>query len=304
MITPFKLHQEIINIIGNYGIIKNYREGSKRTGVWEIQCKSDLKKYFVKSFTRKNRWHPEVFAYKNWIPEILPYAPELIGVIDQDDLYAIIISSLEGITLREAVGLSENQISNAYYKAGELTKILHKKFSGDYFGRPDCNGNPIEIFSHSDPVYYLNHSIIEALEKGKELNCFENREIQLGEWVLKNTHLFQDCVPRAVSWDSSPNNWVVDERTGEFLGFIDFENMLWGFEVDNFTMMYERYFPNFPKGKEAFFKGYGLEALEEKSQQIKIACIKAGLCNVVWGQIFNDERSVSLARKMLSMINI
>lgn len=43
MITPFKLHQEIINIIGNYDIIKNYREGSKRTGVWEIQCKSDLK---------------------------------------------------------------------------------------------------------------------------------------------------------------------------------------------------------------------------------------------------------------------
>ena len=91
--------------------------------------------------------------------------------------------------MRQTVGLSETQISNAYYKAGELTRILHKKFSGDYFGRPDCNGK-----------------------------------------------------------------------------------------------MYERYFPDFPKGEKAFFKGYGLEVLEEKSQQIKIACIKAGLCNVVWGE--------------------
>lgn len=304
MITPSNLHQNVVNLIGNYDIIKNHREGSKRTGVWEVQVRGDYKRYFVKSFIRKSRWGPEVFAYKNWIPDILPYAPELIGIIEQDDLYAIIISSLGGITLREAVGLTETQISNAYYKAGELTKILHTKFSGNYFGRPDCNGNPIEIFSHSDPVYYLRHSLIEALEKGKELGCFSNRELQLGEWALENAQIFQECVPRAVNWDSSPNNWVVDERTGEFLGFIDFENMLWGFEVDNFTMMYERYFPDFPKGMEVFFKGYGEEILKEKSQHIKIACVKSGICSVVWGLTYNDERSIFLAKRMLSMINI
>lgn len=304
MITPVELHLKIVELLGEYDMIRNYREGSSRTGVWKIKSKSDSKTYFVKSYMRKTRWHPEVFAYKHWIPSVLPYAPELIDVLEGENFQAIIITSLGGITLREATHLSEIQIERAYYKAGELTRVLHSKFEGTYFGRPDCNGNPIEIFHHHDPVYYMHHSILEAFNRGKELGCLNNKETKLAEWAIENADLFQNSVPLAVSWDSSPNNWVVSEENGEFLGMIDFENMMWGFDVDNFTMMFERYFPNFPKGKDAFFEGYGTDVLKNKALHIKLACIKAGLSGIVWGISFKDERTVLLARKMLASIHL
>ncbi len=212
---------------------------------------------------------------------------------------AIIITVLEGVTLREMSGLADEQIERAYFKAGELTRVLHDKFKGTYFGRPDCAGKPIEIFHHEDPVYYMQQSILDALNGGKETQCFGLEELRLAEWALDRVDIFEGVVPCAVSWDSSPNNWIVSKKTGEFMGMIDFENMLWGFSVDNFTIMYERYFLNFPQGKNAFFSGYGLDILEEKEVQIKLACIKAGLSGIVWGTRFGDRRSVLLARRML-----
>lgn len=304
MIKPLRLHNMVTLILGDYDIINSFREDSVRTRVWKIKTKKNSQNYFIKLFKRKSRWGPEVYAYKNWVPEILPYAPRLVKTIEEEDIYAIIISSIEGITLREAVNLSEEQIINAYNKAGEVTKILHEKFCGEYFGRPDCNGNPIEIYHHEDPIHYLTYNLNEILKKGKESSCFDKWEIELGKWALEHIYLFKNSIPRAINWDSSPNNWIVDEGTGKFLGLIDFENMIWGFEVDNFTIMYERYFPMFPSGKEAFFKGYGIEILEEKSREIKVACIKAGLANIIWAINYNDKKTLTLAKNMLTTIQV
>lgn len=301
MIYPIELHNRLIKTIGEYEVVNNYREGSKRTCVWKITSKSDSKNYFVKSYYRKSRWHPEVFAYKNWIPIIHPYAPYLIDSYEDSDLQAILVTELKGNTLREANNLSERQIENAYYKAGQLTQIIHSGFKGDFFGRPDCEGNPIEIFHHENPVYYYRQSILQSYNKGKKIGCFKSHEIDLAEWAVKNADVFENEYPRAVSWDSSPNNWIVNEE-GEFQGFIDFENMLWGFDVDNFTILFERYFSNLPSGKEAFFRGYGYDILNEKSEKIKMACIKAGIGGIVWGLEFNDDRSVMLARIMLESL--
>lgn len=302
LIIPFELHKEVIEVLGDYEVIRNHRKGSKRTVVWEIQSLNYNKRYFVKVFYRKSRWGPEVFAYENWTPKILPFAPQLISVIEKNNIYAIIISSLGGVTLREAKGLSEEQIQKAYQKAGEITRTLHQNTYGSYFGRPDNEGNPIEIYHSNDPVDYMQHSIIDALDKGKEINCFDSRELSLAKWALDNISSFESFIPRAVCWDSSPNNWLVDEHSGDFIGLIDFENMLWGLEVDNFTILYERYFPDFPKGEDAYFNGYGSKVKDNWSTQIDIALIKAGLCGMVWGLINDDERSVVLARRMLSKI--
>lgn len=303
LLTPPELHQEIVKIWGEYEIIQNYRRGSKRTGVWEIRPKiKDSETFIVKSYNRKTRWHPEVFAYKNWIPAIHPYAPELIKTLQGENYQAIIITSLKGITLKQASHLPEKKVKEAYKKAGELTKKLHRSFKGSYFGRPDCRGNPIEIFYHTDPVCYMQQSILGPIEQGEKLDCFDRKEENLAEWALERAEIFKDSTPRAVSWDSSPNNWIVDPENGEFLGMIDFENMVWGFDVDNFYMVMERYFPDFPQGKEAFFRGYGREILEEKALQIRVACVKAGLNGVVYGVLQEDKRTENLAREMLASI--
>ncbi len=302
MITPLELHHKVFELLGDFTIIKNHREGSKRTGVWEIQAKCSMKKFYVKSFSRVNRWHPEVYAYKNWITSIKPFAPELVGVINDNGIYAIVISSLGGVTLMDARGLTDVQKEEAFYKAGELTKLIHNGFEGKFFGRPDIDGNPIEIYHSQDPVEYYEMAIKEALNHGKLKGYYNTKELLLGEWALNNSCIFKNEMPRPTSWDSSPNNWIVDESNGDFLGMIDFENMLWGFAVDSFTILFDRYFPEFPKGEKAFFVGYGYDILTEKEGQIRLACIKSGLCNINFGYSFKDDRMVAIGRKMLGMI--
>ncbi|WP_069651031.1 aminoglycoside phosphotransferase family protein [Caloranaerobacter ferrireducens] len=301
MIQPNELHKRIIKNIGEYEILINHREGSKRTGVWKIRSLLNQRCYYVKTHSRKSRWHPEVFAYRNWISEILPYAPELIESFEGDDWQGILITSLDGVTMREA-NLSRKQEEEAYYKAGELTKLLHTKFKGTYFGRPDCNGNPIEIFHHTDPVYYIKKSLIDLYEKGKKLNCFNSKESFLAEWAIENVDIFKSTHPVPISWDSTPNNWLINKH-GEFIGMIDFENMLWGIPADNFTILFERYFPQSPKGKEAFFRGYGLNDIKDMKLQIKITCIKMGLADLVWGLENKDDRVIKLGKQMLEYID-
>jgi len=303
MIENHFLHEKVVESIGPYKVLKNHRAGSNRTGVWEIRRKSDNKNYFVKSYYRKSRWHPEVFAYRNWIPSIYPFAPNLICTIDEGETYAIIISSLGGMTVREAEHLNELQLQKIYFLVGELTSTMHKTFLGRYFGRPDNEGNPIEIYCHNDPVVYFQESIHNSIHKGAEMGIYTEHEIKLSEWALRNAGMFKGTKPRAVSWDSSPNNWIVNDK-GEFVGLIDFENMLWGFEEDNFFILYERYFPNYPKVEIAYFKGYGENVPTDRADHIKAICIKAAISSILWGETVKDERSIRLAHGLLSTIRI
>jgi len=64
-----------------------------------------------------------------------------------------------------------------------------------WFGRPDKNGNPIEIYHHSDPVCYIKNSLLEIYNKGLGLNCYNSNEISLAEWALQNIEVFKDSIP-------------------------------------------------------------------------------------------------------------
>ncbi|HHW30258.1 MAG TPA: hypothetical protein GXX20_01070 [Clostridiaceae bacterium] len=138
--------------------------------------------------------------------------------------------------------------------------------------------------------------------KGLDLNYYNADEIRLAEWALENVEVFKDSIPVPISWDSTPGNWLVDEDEN-FTGMIDFENMLWGIDVDNFAILFERYFPDCPNGKDAFFRGYGADVLENKELMIKIVCIKKGLSDILWGLENNEDRNVKLGRNMLLSIS-
>lgn len=154
--------------------------------------------------------------------------------------------------------LDPGAVEAAYRRAGELTNLLHGSQTGKWFGRPDINGNPIELTPYVDPVQY-------------------------------------------VSWDSTPGNWLVDER-GVLTGMIDFENMLWGIDVDSFSILFSRYFSGNPAAGKAFFQGYGPEVLRNRSAEIQICCIKMAIGDICWGNQHDAPEVVRYGRELLKNI--
>lgn len=83
---------------------------------------------------------------------------------------------------------------------------------------------------------------------------------------------------------------------------IDFENMLWGIDVDHFTILFERYFSQNDFKMNAFFDGYGAHILQQKSIHIRIACIKMAIADISWGTQNDAPRIEKYGRNLLKSI--
>lgn len=177
-IYPSELVSLIKASIGEFTIIRNFRRISLRTGVWKIQSRPDGRNYFVKTYSRKHRWHPEVYAYRNWVGHLQPYVPELIAIYEGDNWQGILITSIEGTIMRDA-NLDQRALYDAYCKAGQLTRSIHDASAGEWFGRPDKDGNPIELFHHNDSVVYIHQSITDNFHSCAQLDLLESSEMKL-----------------------------------------------------------------------------------------------------------------------------
>ncbi|APB70303.1 aminoglycoside phosphotransferase family protein [Paenibacillus polymyxa] len=297
---PIELYGLVQPIIGPFQIITNYRPKSSRTGIWKLRSNIDNKYYYLKTYTRKQRWHPEVYAYNNWVNHLKPYVPEMIKAFEGDGWQAILITSIDGTIMRETI-LDSDAVEGAYRKAGELTRSIHNSRIGEWFGRPDKYGSPIELYHHRDPVNYVNNSIRDIANKCIQEGLLESSEVELLEWAFQNMEIFEHTKPVPISWDSTSGNWLVD-KDGIFTGMIDFENMLWCIDVDNFSILFERYFTGNGSAMKAFFKGYGLEVLKEKNIQIKICCIKMGIGDIYWGTHNNSPKVREYGRNLMNQI--
>jgi len=243
------------SLIGEFTVIKDHRSSSDRTGVLEINAKN--KRMFLKIHNRLNRWNPEVYAYKNWTCVFGEYAPKLIDSFCYDNSYGIITTPIHGKTINEYGIDNENILQAVYYKAGELLKQLHSNFIGNYFGIPRIDGLPFENNVKINPVDYIISELQSILKSGYDKGFLNNSDKELVEWCINNSDVFTNSKPVPTNWDFSQNNWMVDDN-GEFTGFIDFENMLWGIDVDSFGVVIERYTQNRPILRQALFDGYGL----------------------------------------------
>lgn len=299
-IYPAELNTRLRSTIGDYDVLTNYRPRSSRTGVWKVHAKREDRNYFLKTYTRKQRWHPEVYAYQNWMLHLQPYVPELIDIYEGEEYQAILIGSIEGTIMRETV-LDDEQVYRAYSMAGQLTQQIHTLATGEWFGRPDKDGAPIELNCYHDPVTYIRSSIEETYTHCITNHSLDQDEIQLVEWALENATVFKDSKPVPVSWDSTPGNWLVDAK-GDFAGMIDFENMLWGIDVESFSILFERYFNESEMAKRAFFEGYGNKILAEKYIHIRITCIKLALGNIWWGTVNDSPRVIEYGRQLIKQM--
>ncbi|MFD2410529.1 aminoglycoside phosphotransferase family protein [Paenibacillus rhizoplanae] len=300
-IHPTALYEQVQSDIGSFQVLANYRLNSVRTGVWKLQSAQDSKCYYLKTYSRKQRWHPEVYAYRHWIGQLKPYVPELIAAYEGEDWQAILITAIDGFIMRETA-LSPGAAETAFYKAGELTKILHLSQTGRWFGRPDQYGNPIELSHHADPVQYVADTIQDLTSQCVDGGLLQAYELRLTDWALQNVHVFRHSRPVPISWDSTPGNWLVDDQ-GILTGMIDFENMLWGLAVDNFSILFARYFIDHPSARDAYFAGYGLEVLKDQSAEIQICCIKMALGDICWGTHNHQPEVVRSGRELMKRIH-
>lgn len=294
---PGQWHQKVEAIIGPFAVIHPYRPANARTGVWKLRSKADGQFCFFKTYSRKSRWHPEVFAYRHWIDVLKPYVPELLAVFEEEEGPGILISAMDGTIMRE-LSLEPEAELKAYRQAGQLTRLLHNSRTGEWFGRPDQDGNPIELFHHHDPVAYITRSLTDISGLCADAGVLEPKRRELLEWALDHSYAFEGEKPVPISWDSTPGNWLVDPDGG-FAGMIDFENMLWGFAADHFPILFERYFCNNDSAKQAFFDGYGPEVLASKAVQIRICCIKLALGDLYWGKVHSSPRVMEFGANML-----
>lgn len=299
-INPSELSARLESAIGAFTIVGNYRHGSTRTGVWKVRAMQDGQEYFLKTYSRIQRWHTEVYAYRNWVPILQPYAPKLVETFRGEGWQAILVTPVEGSIMREA-GLNPEDLHAAYMKAGQLTRRLHEGAAGDWFGRPDADGNPIELYSHRDPVVYVLHSLEEISGACMDADLLDPHEIGLSRWSIEHAGVFRGSRPVPVSWDSTPGNWLVDDR-GHFSGMIDFENMLWGIDADQFSILIERYFDGNEPAQRAFFEGYGLDAFQQKKELVRICCIKLGLADILYGSQHNAPKLSEYGKKLLKRL--
>lgn len=297
---PSELYAWAESWIGPFEVLANYRPNSVRTGVWKLRAYRDAKFFYIKTFSRKERWHPEVYAYQNWVPVLKPYVPEFIAAYKSGDCLAILITSIEGTIMREAE-LDSGAIEAAYRRAGELTNLLHRSQTGKWFGRPDMHGNPIELIPYVDPVQFVTDSIREMNAVCTENGLLEASEQELVQWALQHVQVFAGAKPVPISWDSTPGNWLVDDQ-GVLTGMIDFENMLWGIDVDSFSILFSRYFSGNPSAGRAFFQGYDPGVLQDRSTEIQICCIKMAIGDICWGTQHNAPEVVRYGRELLKKI--
>lgn len=81
-IHPSALYGRVQSDIGSFQVLENYRQNSARTGVWKLQAEQDSKCYYIKTYSRKQRWHPEVYAYRHWVGHLKSYVPDLMAAYE------------------------------------------------------------------------------------------------------------------------------------------------------------------------------------------------------------------------------
>lgn len=296
MIFNDKLQYNIQSLIGKFEIVKDHRDDSSRTGVIEIKAQD--KRMFIKIHNRLSRWSSEVYAYQNWMKVLSPYVPTLLHTF-KDESFGIIISPIKGRTVNEYEINDIKKLMDIYYMAGKQLRKLHESYKGTYFGTPAADGTPFEKNVPTNPEYYISSSMESILQSGYDSQILDNSDKKLAEWCIKNCGVFKNSFPVPTNWDFSQNNWMVDEN-GIFTGLIDFENMLWGIDVDSFGVIIERYTYDKPSLRQAFFDGYGLENDTEKQLQIFITSVKTGIADVCYGSSTKNERFEKLGRQLLS----
>jgi len=302
MIIDARVEDFVTSAIGPFEVLGDHRKDSVRTGVIEV-LSSDGDRYFVKIHSRLSRWNPEVYAYNNWVEPLGQHAPTLVASFNDNDVFGIIITPLQGRTVNEVRITDNDVLARIYYEAGGLLKSMQASHRGVYFGIPKADGSPYDGNPKTDPVAYLSDSIESWAKRAYDYELVDASYGPLIQWSLENCGMFKDDCPVPTNWDFSQNNWMVD-GDGAFTGFIDFENMLWGLPLDSFAVIQERYTFDKPHLEASFYEGYGLERDETTRLKQKVLSVNSSLASIVYGHTGSNPHFHECGMRMLRAINL
>lgn len=273
---PEEIESWINSYIGKFTILDKYRCESKRTGVWHISSSSG--NFYYKINRKRNRWGTEVFAYKNWIPAISPYAPKLLAIKDSEINPGLLLTEMPGKPLDE-LNLAGIEVEKSFCKAGELLRRMQDYIVGDWYGCVDEKGLPIDWLGNPlrkellhDLPAQKRDVLNSIMEKGKKLDCFKKEELEIFNWAIETSDCYKHEKSIPTSEDYTPGNWLVDDN-GTITAIIDFENMLWGDRMFPFSRLLNDYFPNINGSETSFYEGYGGSPPNEQPEQARISCV-------------------------------
>ena len=296
MILDTQTQEQVRSIIGEYEIVINHRKDDERTGVLEVL--SGGNRLFVKVYSRTSHWHRELFAYKNWVPAIQPYAPKLISPFQTNSQFGIIVTAIDGRTVNELQIHDDDKLLPIYHEAGKLFKKMQTGKQGEFFGFIQDDGSPADEHANKNPITYVSGFIEYFYKSLHDKKQIEDSYKPLIEWAIRECTIFSNDMPVPTNWDLSPQNWLIN-NIGKFTGFIDFENTSWGIPLDSFGVVTHRYAYDKPHLTKSFFEGYGLVFDEMTRHKMKILDIKQALAELFSGYSANNKRWIDFGSKSL-----
>jgi aminoglycoside phosphotransferase (APT) family kinase protein len=217
-------------------------------------------------------------------------------VTREEDAPGLLLTVLPGIPLRESA-LPAEQALRAYRAAGRLARRLHDLDRGDWFGVPDAAGNPL-AGAERDPVAFMAGLVSRWFDKARSQRSLTEREQRLGTWAVQHAQAFAGEPPVPINNDYTPGNWLVSD-SGDLTGVIDFENMGWWLPMDSFGRLLLREFRSVPRAREAFFGGYGRDAVAEQPVQARVVVIRWAIFYIAYGTERGNDGYVRLGRETL-----
>jgi hypothetical protein len=300
---PQQASDWLLERIGKFRVIQCCRAGGQRTGVWQLRARPG--RYYFKINHHPLEGATELFVYRNWAHVFRPFVAQLCGVCEAGDLCGLLMSSLDGITLRDAK-LSWRQATPVFEQAGDLCRRLHELPPGEWYGHMDADGLPARgpgqnaLDGERDPMAYYGGLIENGLRTAADSGGLTAPYRAAAERVLRSLPGVDFPEPVPTSRDFAPNNWLVNGR-GMLVGIIDFESMGWGLRTDSFVRLAADYFPRLRRCEDAFFGGYGSRPPQEQPQQLHIGCVLRGLRYATVAGETGDTRAAECAGRAFAV---
>jgi hypothetical protein len=273
--TPPGLDEWLKNVVGSYRVLDTVQDHARST-VYKIE--SGEQTLVLKCLKTADRWHREVYAYRNWASSLSAYVPKLLSA--SADYQCVLLTCLNGVPMKHKQ-FEHVLIVEAYRAAGLLARKFRGAGEGRCFGDVDATGHPFgNVFTH--PVQFFMATFGPACHRVLNEIAPDSDTCRILRWAERNVDAFADQKAVPVNPDFDTGNWLANERDG-FVGIIDFEYARWGLEYETFIPIWTREYARMcDEAEETFFSAYGYASDHNASRRKSLGLIKEALLGVVW----------------------
>lgn len=236
---------------------------------------------YLKRYRERRKFEQEVHAYRTWCPA-LERTTRLVDAVVEPSR-ALLVEAAAGEPLLTATGLETEEERNAWRRAGDFLRALHRL--------PHQDDDPVPL-----PAALAARAASWIGRAGDALTESEGRQVlELAEAPWPDTLSPPKRVP--CHRDFTPRNWLV--APGQ-LTVIDFEHA----RADLWLVDVERALGEVPPGRDdlrtAFWTGYGPEHAEEAAALGPRVAAVLALTQISWAVENRDARFEARGRAGLA----